>query len=75
LHCLIICQLIEYMTFDSLECLYHNFFFDFRVEDEKLVSTLFYIYRFSLFIREIYGLKSDFRENVEHQQEPGASML
>ena len=37
-----------------------NFFFYFRVEDKKLVNTFFNTFWFSLFIREIYGLKRPF---------------
>ena len=53
-------QLLAFCREVYVQCLYHIFFSDFRVEDEKLVSTLSYISRFSLFIREIYGFEERF---------------
>jgi hypothetical protein len=55
---------ISYTISNQSYSAYVTKFFDFWVEDRKLVNRFFNIFRFSLFIREIWGSNSDFRENV-----------
>jgi hypothetical protein len=67
------CPLMILTRFADISCTISNqsysayvtkFVFDFWVEDRKLVNRFFNIFRFFLFIREIWGSNSDFRENV-----------